>query len=620
MVGEEQQFHAVGALAGEQHLVAVLQLLFAAHAQALGRDLLEVAVPGEEQVHRVIGDLLLGFVGALLGNVVQDLAAAGLAVLFAHLGQFRHDDAVDARRTLEDVLQVLDGVFQFLDLGGALEDVFPVQVAQLDLGHILGLYLVDAEPDHQIGDDLRLFGGAAHDLDGFVDIQQDGFQALEQMQAFLLALQIVVGAAAHALRAERDPLQQDLPHAQHFGLPGDQHVEVAGEVVLQRGGLEQPRHQLVRVLSALEVDGQFQAVQVGFVAHVADLADLAQLDQLGDLVHDGLHRGGGGNMGHVDAVVGFVVAPPGAYPHAAAAVFQHVLHLGCVVQDGAAAYKIGGGQNLFQFGVRVFHQRDGGAAELRQVERTDVGRHAHGDAQRVVGQDRGEGHRQQRGFGGGAVVVGHKIHGVLINVAEQFLTHRLQLGLGVTGGGVGHVAAVRLAEVALGIHKGNQQALVGTAHAHHRVVDGRIAVGVQVHRAAHDVGTFGAHAFQQAHGVHRVQQLAVRRFEPVDLRQGAGYDDAHRVGHIVGFEGLGDGGLDDLTGGEDLHIIAQLGARRRCFLFSFFRHSFPRVSLHPDRPDIRRRVRQCAPCGPAGCRPAAGQRPGRCVRRRWAAL
>ena len=79
-------------------------------------------------------------------------------------------------------------------------------MAQLDLGHIVGLHLVDAKADHQVGHDLALFLGGADDLDGLVDVQQDGGQALQQMQALFLAVQVVVGAAAHALNAERRPL------------------------------------------------------------------------------------------------------------------------------------------------------------------------------------------------------------------------------------------------------------------------------------------------------------------------------------------------------------------------------------------------------------------------------
>ena len=73
-------------------------------------------------------------------------------------------------------------------------------------------------------------------------------------------------------------------------------------------------------------------------------------------------------------------------------------------------------------------------------------------------------------------------------------------------------------------------------------------MGVQVHGAAHDVGRLGACALEQAHLVHGVQQLAVRRFEAVDLRQCAADDDAHGVGHIVGFQRAGDGVLQHTAG------------------------------------------------------------------------
>ena len=66
-------------------------------------------------------------------------------------------------------------------------------------------------------------------------------------------------------------------------------------------------------------------------------------------------------------------------------------------------------------------------------------------------------------------------------------------------------------------------------------------MGVQVHGAAHDVGRFSACALEQTHLVHGVQQLAVRRLEAVDLRQRAADDDAHGVGHIVGFQRAGNG-------------------------------------------------------------------------------
>ena len=120
MIREEQQLDAVRALAGEQHLIAVLELLLAAHAQALGRDLLEVAVPREEQVHGVVGNLLLRLLALNGGHLVHDLAAAGLAVLFGDVGQLLHDDLVDACRALENILQVRNRVFEFFNFLGAL--------------------------------------------------------------------------------------------------------------------------------------------------------------------------------------------------------------------------------------------------------------------------------------------------------------------------------------------------------------------------------------------------------------------------------------------------------------------------------------------------------------------
>ena len=120
MIREEQQLDAVRALAGEQYLIAVLELLLAAHAQALGRDLLEVAVPREEQVHGVVGNLLLRLLALNGRHLVHDLAAAGLTVLFGDVGQLLHDDLVDTCRALENILQVRNRVFEFFNFLGAL--------------------------------------------------------------------------------------------------------------------------------------------------------------------------------------------------------------------------------------------------------------------------------------------------------------------------------------------------------------------------------------------------------------------------------------------------------------------------------------------------------------------
>ena len=214
----------------------------------------------------------------------------------------------------------------------------------------------------------------------------------------------------------------------------------------------------------------------------------------------------------------------------------------------AAAHKVRGRHGGADIVVLVLHQRHGGGAQLCQIEGADVAGHAHRNAQRVVGQNGGEGDRQQGRLGGGAVVVGHKVHSLFVDIPEQLLAHAFQLCLGVSGGSAGHIAAVRLAKITLAVHKWHQQAFVAAAHAHHGVVDGGVAVGIQVHGAAHDVGRLGAGALEQTHLVHGVQQLAVRRLETIDLRQRAADDDAHGVGHIVGFQRAGDGVLQHTAG------------------------------------------------------------------------
>ena len=214
---------------------------------------------------------------------------------------------------------------QLVDLLGALEDVFPVKVAQLDFGHVFGLDFIDAEADHQVGHHLGLLVGFPDDADSLVDVQQDFLQPPEQVELVLGFLQVEIHPPAHAFGAEGDPLLQDPAHAQHLGHAGDEQVEIAGEGVLQRGHGEQPVHQLVRVDAPLEVDGDFQAVQADFVAHVSDFPHPAAFDQIRQLGDDGLHGGGKGNFGDVNAVGGLVVGIDAADFHAAPTGFVDFL-------------------------------------------------------------------------------------------------------------------------------------------------------------------------------------------------------------------------------------------------------------------------------------------------------
>ena len=76
-----------------------------------------------------------------------------------------------------------------------------------------------------------------------------------------------------------------------------------------------------------------------------------------------------------------------------------------------------------------------------------------------------------------AVVVRHEVDGLLVDVAQQLLAHRGEPRLGVAVGR--RRVAVDAAEVPLPVDQRVAQREV-LRHAHHRVVDRRVAVGVVV--------------------------------------------------------------------------------------------------------------------------------------------
>ena len=177
LVGEEHDLRGGGGLEALAETVALLELLLAAHPQALGSDLLEVSLPGEEEMDGVLLHLLRLVVDLDLVSV-DNGGAAGLAVLPRRLVQLLHDDLFHPLGAAQNVLQVLDLVLEGGGLVDPLEDIFLVDVAEPDLRYVLRLDLVDAEADHQVGDDLGLLLRLPDDPDGLVDVQQNALEAL----------------------------------------------------------------------------------------------------------------------------------------------------------------------------------------------------------------------------------------------------------------------------------------------------------------------------------------------------------------------------------------------------------------------------------------------------------
>ena len=138
--------------------------------------------------------------------------------------------------------------------------------------------------------------------------------------------------------------------------------------------------------------------------------------------------------------------------------------------------------------VGVVDECDGRVDALGEVVGRHVGGHADGDAGRPVDQKVRDAGRKHRGLEQRVVEVRHEVNRLLVEVAQQLLSHLGELDLGVTHGG-GRVTVDR-AEVALSEHQRvAQRPLLG--HADHGEIDRRVSVGmVFTHDLADYTGGF----------------------------------------------------------------------------------------------------------------------------------
>ena len=196
-VGEEEKLVMVRALEAPPEAVAFLVLLLGGHAEGLGRDLLEVALFREEDRDRVrVRRLLFGEFRQLI--LIHDARAARGREVFVDLLKLGDQDGAQAPAAVQGGLEVRDVLLQGVNLGGAFEDILAVDVPQADLRHVLGLLLVDAEAHHQVRHHVGLQLGVADDLDGAVDVQEDG--EVRRDDRFLLhAEQAVQADSTHPL-------------------------------------------------------------------------------------------------------------------------------------------------------------------------------------------------------------------------------------------------------------------------------------------------------------------------------------------------------------------------------------------------------------------------------------
>ena len=366
----------------------------AAHAQRLRRDFLEVALLGKEERAGVVGHLLRFFhIGG--GVLIDDHALARLTVFFRDRAQLLDNDGLDARLAFEDIVQLGNLLFQILDILGAFKDILAVEVAQLDFRDILRLNLVDAEADHQVGNDLDFLVGFADDLDCFINIEQDFLQTAQQMQPLRFFGAVKVGAALDTLHAECDPLIEQFSDTHDARNTRNQYIKVTGVAVLERGQLEELSHQLVGIGAALQVHRDFETVKTCFIADIGNLPDLSLLDEIDDFFDNHLAGRRRGNRQNIDAVGAFVVDIFRAQADASPARFIDLTERLFIIENLAAAAEIGCGQCGEKIVPGVADQGCCRLADFAEVKGADVGRHADGDTCVGVDQHRRENGRQQ---------------------------------------------------------------------------------------------------------------------------------------------------------------------------------------------------------------------------------
>ena len=233
LIGKYQQFCPVGGFLGEAEAVTFLKLLFTGHTQTLLCDFLEVAFVGDEQSHGIIGDLLFLCLGLNLVNVINDFRLTGLTVLVGNGLQLLLDNSLQLAAAIQDLLELRNLLFQLGGCLGLLQDVFTVDIAKLDLRHKVGLNLVDAEADHQIGNYLIFQFGFPDDRNGLINIQQDPFQTFQQMQTILFLLNLEEQPSADAFHTPCSPLLQNFTHTHDSRHAGNEDIEVTGKCILQ---------------------------------------------------------------------------------------------------------------------------------------------------------------------------------------------------------------------------------------------------------------------------------------------------------------------------------------------------------------------------------------------------
>ena len=368
-----------------------------------------------------------------------------------------------------------------------------LELAQRPQAHVedrLGLHVGELERLHQHRLGLVL---GADDADHLVEVEVGDQVAVEHLQPVADLLQPEVGAADQHLAAVRQPLVQHLAEAHHPGHDAlRQDVEVERDARLEIGQPEQRLHHQRRIdRAALRLDDDADVLGQ-LVADVGDQRQLLGLHQLGDLLDQPrlLHLVGDfGDDDRPGAAPLVLLRPAGAHAERAAPGPVGLDDVRFRLDDDAAGREIRPLDEVDQrvdARLRRLDQMQRRVAELGDVVRRDVGRHADGDARRAVGEQVGEGAGQHHRLAVGAVIGRAEVDRVLVDAVEQQPRDLGHARFGVAHGG--GVIAVDVAEIALPVDQRiADREILGEAH--QRVVDRLVAMRMEIaHHVADDLG------------------------------------------------------------------------------------------------------------------------------------
>ena len=391
---------------------------------------------------------------------------------------------------------------------------------------------------HQLFARFRCISRGPDGRDDFVDVGHSHGQTTQDMAALARFAQEERGTARHNVLAEIDEAGEEAAQRQCLGPATVQRQHVAAEVGLHGRETEELVHHHFGRRVALQLDHDAHAVAVGFVLNMRDAFDLLVAGRFCDpLDHGGLIHLIGDLVDNdgPSVLADFLYPRFGADDDAATPLKIGFARTGTAQHD-TTGWEIGAGNIFDQLlgrEIRLINQRQTGVDHFAKVVRRNVGRHAHGDTAGAIDQHVRKTSWQNRGLAVLAVIVVLKINGFLVDVGQQIGGRFVHAHFGIAHGRC--VIAVHRSEVALTVQQRQRHGEI-LRHAHQRVIDRAIAVGVVLtHHVSYGAGRFAVGLVVcVTRLVHSIENAPVYGLQAItQIGDRAAYDHAHRVIEIA---------------------------------------------------------------------------------------